>query len=257
LARQIGVAARAVQLMHDLEDSRARLVLARDEERRRLQRNLHDGLGPTLAGISLAAQAARNLVGSDPGEAERVLGRVVAESRAATEDVRRLAYELHPPVLDRLGLVEALREQCGRLRGRGDGTSAETLAVTIEGPQDLGILPAAVALAAFRIALEAFVNVSRHANARSCALRLTLDEALHVEVIDDGDGMAADAHPGVGISSMRERATELGGRCTISAAPRGGTHVHAILPIPRVSDKAADAQSQTGMISRFAGTSAP
>lgn len=233
LARQIGVAARAVQLMHDLEQSRALVVVARDEERRRLQRNLHDGIGPMLAGINLAVQAARNLVRSDPAEAETLLDGVASETRAATEDVRRLIYDLRPPTLDRLGLLSALREQVSRLGAPpGNGVDNEPLAVAIEAPRDLGGLPPPVELAAFRIALEAFVNVWRHANARHCVMRFTLDGALHIDVIDDGTGITAEAHPGVGTSSMQERAMELGGTCSVVDAVGGGTHVRALLPIP-------------------------
>ena len=203
LARQIGVAARAVQLMHDLQRSYELVVLARDQERCRLQRNLHDGLGPMLAGIGLAAQAARNLAPNDPQAADALLARVVADSGAATADVRRLVYDQRPLALDRLGLVEALREQVVRLRAPGEGASNEDLVVEIEASTGVDDLPAAVEVAAFRIALEAFVNVWRHANARSCTIRLTIDEALHIDVTDDGDGLAADARPGVGMASMQ------------------------------------------------------
>ena len=231
LACQIGVAASAVQLMHDLQRSHALVVLARDQERSRLQRNLHDGLGPMLAGIGLAAQAARNLAQSDPTAADALLARVVAESRAATADVRRLVYDQRPLALDRLGLVEALREQVVRLR-TPDDASNENLVVEIEASPDLHHVPAAVEVAAFRIALEAFVNVWRHANARSCTIRLTIDKALHIEVIDDGDGLAVDARPGVGMASMQERAGGIGGVCNVTRPQGGGTRVHAMLPIP-------------------------
>ena len=232
LARQIGVAARAVQLMHDLQRSYELVVLARDQERCRLQRNLHDGLGPMLAGIGLAAQAARNLAPCDPQAADALLARVVADSGAATADVRRLVYDQRPLALDRLGLVEALREQVVRLRAPGEGVANTDLAVEIEASPDLHDLPAAVEVAAYRIALEAFVNVWRHANARSCTIRLTIDEALHIDVTDDGDGLAADARPGVGMASMNERAGGIGGVCKVTCPKGGGTRVHAVLPIP-------------------------
>jgi two-component system NarL family sensor kinase len=232
LARQISVTARAVQLMHDLEQSRALVVTARDEERRQLQRNLHDGIGPMLAGINLTVQAARNLVRSDPAEAEALLAEVVAETRAATDDVRGLVYDLRPPALDRLGLVAALREQVSRLGTPEYADGGEPVSVAIGASDDLDDLPPAVELAAFRIALEALVNVWRHASARHCEIRFTLNGALHIDVIDDGTGIAADVRPGVGMSSMQERAMELGGSCSVVSGARGGTHVYAILPIP-------------------------
>ena len=220
LARQIGVAARAVQLMRDLRRSHALLVAAREEERRRLRRDLHDGLGPMMAGIDLAAQAARNLVARDPTAADSVLERIVDESRAATAEVRRLVYDLRPPVLDQLGLVGALRDQARRLHPPRDDTTDEHLVVAIEAPSDLSGLPPAVAIAAYRIALEALMNVARHANARSCTIRLSLD-----------DGLPPDLCRGVGMVSMEERASELGGTCTIARATGRGTEVHARLPI--------------------------
>jgi signal transduction histidine kinase len=229
LARQIGVAARAVQLMHDLRRSHTLLVAAREEERKRLRRDLHDGLGPMLAGIDLASQAARNLLRRDPYAADAVLARVVTESRAATAEVRRLVDNLRPLALDRLGLVDALREQILSISA-GEGTPDDGLVVVIEASPDLRSLPPAVETAAYRIALEAFVNVRRHANARSCTIRLTRGASLHLAVIDDGDGFFAGACPGVGIASMQERAAELGGTCTVARGEQGGTEVHALLP---------------------------
>lgn len=231
LARQIGVAARAVQLMRDLRRSHALLLAAREEERRRVRRDLHDGLGPMLAGIGLASQAARNLIADDPGAADAVLARVVIESRAATAEVRRLVYNLRPPALDRLGLVEALRERVLSLSPPSGGTGGDGLLVHIEDSGDLRTLPPAVEIAAYRIALEAFVNVTRHANARACTISLILDASLHISVIDDGDGIPSDRRPGVGIASMQERASELGGSCTVRSGRHGGTEVRALLPV--------------------------
>jgi signal transduction histidine kinase len=238
LAGQIGVAARTVQLAHDLQRSHALLVAARDEERHRVQRDLHDGLGPMLAGIDLAVQAARNLVPRDPVAADALLGRVVADTRAATADVRRLVYDLRPPAIDRLGLVGALREQILRLGPCEDTTTATVPAVRIETSGDLDALPPGIELAAFRIATEGFVNVWRHARARTCTIRLRVDDAddvLRLDVVDDGIGIASDAGPGVGITSMRERAAELGGTLTVDATAAGGTRVHAVLPMPAAS----------------------
>lgn len=236
LARQIGVAARGVQLVHDLEQSRSLLVAAREEERRRLQRNLHDGLGPMLAGISLAVQAARNMLASDPAAADAVLERAVGDCRTATDDVRRLVYDLRPPALDRLGLAGALREQVDRLQAPTNGNESRPLAVAIEGVDDLGPLPPAVELAAYRIALEAFVNVNRHAHASTCTIRMMRDaHVVVVDVVDDGEGIGAGSRPGVGIMSMSHRAMELGGSCTLTELDGGGAHVHAELPMPVVN----------------------
>ena len=245
--------------MHDLQRSYELVVLSVDQERCRLQRNLHDGLGPMLAGIGLAAQAARNLAPNDPQAADALLARVVADSGAATADVRRLVYDQRPLALDRLGLVEALREQVVRLRAPGEGASNEDLVVEIEASTGVDDLPAAVEVAAFRIALEAFVNVWRHANRASCTIRLTVDEALHIDVTDDGDGLAADARPGVGMASMQE--ARRGHRRRLQGhVPEGWRH-----PRPRrAADSGAEVRLSsatpaglTGRISRSHGTQDP
>ena len=238
LSHQIGVAAHAVRLTDeavrlsaDLQRSRERLVTAREEERRRLRRDLHDGLGPQLAGLTMTAEAARDLVSTDPERAKELLGDLTERAQAAVSEVRRLVYALRPPALDALGLL-------GALRAHADHHNDGGVRVTVEAPESLPPLPAAVEVAAYRIALEAINNAERHAAARTCAVRVALDEeagALVVEVVDDGRGIGEDRGTGVGLSSMRERAAELGGRCTVEAPVSGGTRVHAYLPCGRDS----------------------
>ena len=244
LAHQIGVAAHAtllgdeaIRLSADLQRSRERLVSAREEERRRLRRDLHDGLGPQLASLTMTVETARDLVSTDPRRAEELLAGVMERAQDAVSDVRRLVYELRPPALDALGLLAALRAYADHHTEGGIG-------VTVESPSALPPLPAAVEVAAYRIAMEAINNVARHASARNCNVRLSLDEQagmLALEVSDDGRGIEGDYEPGVGLSSMRERAEELGGSCTIRALPSGGTKVTALLPC------ALDGMDQTGL----------
>jgi two-component system, NarL family, sensor kinase len=217
IARQVGVAAHAVRLTEDLQRSREQLVTAREEERRRLRRDLHDGLGPTLAGVALQLETARRMPAA---AADAMLARVVAETQGAIAEVRRLVYDLRPPALDELGLVPALLQQAERFPG---------LAVSVDA-DPIERLPAAVEVAAYRIATEALTNVSRHANATSATIRLSLNGSLEVEVADDGRGMPDGWSPGVGVSSIRERAAELGGTCVVGPAPGGGTLVLARLP---------------------------
>jgi signal transduction histidine kinase len=229
LARQAGVAVHAVRLTADLQRSRERLVTAREEERRRMRRDLHDGLGPQLASLTMRAEAAHDLVPIDPGRAQEMLEDLAEQAQAAVADVRRLVYALRSPELDSLGLMGALRSQIAHHDHGG-------LQVRIEGPEELPALPAAVEVAAYRIALEALTNVVRHAEAHNCTVRLMLDEevsALRLEVEDDGRGIGEDPRTGVGMSSMRERAEELGGSYSIEAAPSGGTRVRAFLPFTR------------------------
>ncbi len=227
LAQHAGPAVHAVRLNADLQLSRERLVGAREEERRRLRRDLHDGLGPALAGMALKLDAARNRAG-DPN-VDQILGELRGETQDAIADVRRVVYELRPPALDELGLVGALREQALRLSAP-DGTGTSELTVMVDAPETLPPLPAAVEVAAYRIATEALTNVVRHANARHCTVRLLVNQHLEVEVADDGSGIG-NPTPGVGLSSMRERADELGGTCSVAAADGGGTMVRAELPL--------------------------
>jgi len=222
VARQVAIAAHAVRLSLDLQGSRERLVAAREEERRRLRRDLHDGLGPTLAGIALQLESARTIAATDPSAADALLGRLVDETQAAIGSVRHVVYDLRPPALDDVGLVGALRQQAARFPG---------LEVTVEADGAASELPAAVEVAAYRIAAEAVTNAARHARARRCSVRIAVNGALEVEVADDGVGIAPDAVPGVGLSSIRERAAELGGSCTFGNGAQG-TVVRARLPLP-------------------------
>jgi signal transduction histidine kinase len=215
----------AVQLTLDLQHSRERLVLAREEERRRLRRDLHDGLGPRLAALTLRIETARERLASDP-LADELLGDLSTSTEDAVADIRRLVYSLRPPALDDLGLVPALR-QASESYGSGGP------AFTIEAPEQLPALPAAVEVATYRIAQEAIANVVRHAQARHCVIRLAVNASstlLLVEVEDDGRGLPLDKVTGIGLHSMRERAEELGGSCEIQPREGGGTIVRARLP---------------------------
>jgi signal transduction histidine kinase len=229
LARHTGVAVHGVRVMADLRRSREGLVLAREEERRRLRRDLHDELAPTLAALGLRAATVGELIPADPKEAASANEKLRNAIRATVGDVRRLVYDLRPPALDDLGLVEAVRERASRLE------AGEGLRVTVEAPdgEALPALPAAVEVAAYRIAQEALTNVSRHARASTCNVRISHPDArsLTVEVTDDGVGLPDESGGGVGLHSMRERAAELGGNCEISPASPSGTRVLARLPI--------------------------
>lgn len=223
LLRQAAAAARAGALSASLQQARVDLVTAREEERRRLRRDLHDSLGPGLGAVTLRIETARGLAAKDPEGADRVLAQAVSDVGTLLTDVRRLVHDLRPPALDELGLLGALRTQARRLSGDG-------LAVEVDG--EVGELPAAVEVAAFRIASEAMTNVVRHAEATRTTV--TLDhrpDRLVVTVADDGRGIGADVVAGVGTLSLRERAAELGGRTSVTCPPAGGTVVTAALPL--------------------------
>ena len=228
LAPQVAVALHALQLALDLQRSRERLVFVQEEERRRIRRDLHDGLGPMLTAVAFQADAARNLIERDPGAATRLLKEMRTEVSSAISEIRRLVYGLRPPALDDVGLVEALRQHAG---GFAEAQQDGSLAVEIDASDEVDDLPAAVEVAAYRIAAEAINNAARHANASRCRVRLSAGESLEVEVIDDGSGWPEGARAGVGLASMRERAEELGGSLVVSPVTGGGSRVLASIPL--------------------------
>lgn len=222
LASHVGVAVQSVSLTAELQQSRKDLVTAREEERRRLRRDLHDGVGPTLAAMSMKLEVLNDRVAKDDRPLVEQLGEEVAET---ITDIRRLVYELRPPALDEFGLVPALTEQATRL-------SASGAKFDVRGPAEMPQLPAAAEVATYRIALEAMTNVSKHAAATACEVELSLNGGIRLTVSDNGDGFAPGARHGVGMSSMRERAAEIGGDLSVESTD-AGTIVTAVLPLER------------------------
>ncbi|MEV0420725.1 sensor histidine kinase [Streptosporangium canum] len=277
LARRLAELAHAVRLTADVRRSRERILTTREEERRRLRRDLHDGLGPTLASLAMTVDEARLRLERDPEAVEGLLIRVRDQMGAAIVDVRNLVYGLRPPALDDLGLVGSLRALADAPGPRVD--------IAVVGP--LGDVPAAVEVAAYRIAQEALTNVRRHAQATTALVRVELLRAktvqtetiqaqtvqagtdrtrvkqtepasggdgpggaeggaagrraaggraagggeLRLSVADDGIGLPERVRGGVGLVSMRERAAEAGGSCTVGPRPGGGTEVIVHLPL--------------------------
>jgi signal transduction histidine kinase len=246
LARQAEVAVHAVRLTADLQSSRERLVTTREEERRRLRRDLHDGIGPALTGLALQLHAARKLVKPSPEDAEETLARLEQSTEETLSEMRRLIYGLRPPALDDLGLIPSICQQA-QSQGMVDlpvGTKTverrgNRPVFSMDAPEELPPLPAAVEVACYRIAQEAITNVVRHAKAGRCEVRLSVEDAtgaLRLEVIDDGAGIPEERVAGVGLSSMRERAEELGGTLEVEPGPQGGTRVLARLPLPTLEE---------------------
>ena len=223
VVRQAAAAARTSRLADELQRSREQIVTAVEDERRRLRRDLHDGLGPTLAAVASRIDTARITARRDPAAADETLAAARADVSGMLTEVRRLVHGLRPPALDEVGLVGAVRRQVSAV--------APGLQVAVETSGELTGLPAAVEVAAYRIVGEALTNVSRHARAAHARVRLARDDqALVVEVADDGTGIPEGTPAGVGLVSLRERAGELGGRCEVlDAAP--GTLVRARLPL--------------------------
>jgi two-component system NarL family sensor kinase len=224
VATPLAVAVHATRLSEDLQVSRERLVRAREEERRRIRRDLHDGLGPTLTGLSLTADAAANLVARDPDRASDLLAGLRTDARTAIADVRALVDDLRPAALDQVGLLEALRQRIDQLTTRGNG-----LRIALDAQDPLPHLPAATEVALYRIATEALTNVVRHAGASSAMVRLVCDATVELDIVDDGP-RGGPWRPGVGMRTICERAAELGGTATVGPTSTGGL-VHVSLPL--------------------------
>ena len=231
VARHSGAALHAAQeslraraMAADLQRVRERLVTSREEERRRISRDLHDSLGSALATQAMNIDTARSLLAEDVASADTMLGELKRQSQQSLEEVRQLARELRPPVLDELGLAPALTYMQAAYSLRG-------VEVLVHVP-DLPPLPAAVEVAAYRIVEEALTNVVRHAGATQCAVELVVsDQTLSLSISDDGRGIAADTPAGVGTASIRERAEELGGTAVLAPSTAGGTQVSVRLPL--------------------------
>lgn len=239
VARHAGAVLHGARLTGELRQGMDRVLYAREEERRRLRHELHDGLGPILAGISLGLHAAQRVMVSDIAQAQQLVGHLEGELQSAIVEVRRLFETLRPPVLDQLGLVPAIREQIEILGTRmrtdrvEDGEPADVV-FELDQADELGTLPAIVEIAAYRIVCEALTNVVRHSHASRCTVRVRREPTgLRLDVLDDGVGLtrATDHGLGLGLGSMRERAAELGGTFVADVRPDGGTRVTAVLPI--------------------------
>jgi two-component system NarL family sensor kinase len=217
---------RARALAADLQTSRGQAIAAIEEERRRLRRDLHDGLGPTLSGIAFTADAARNTLRERPDSADELLRGLRAEAVTAVGEIRRLVYDMRPPSLDELGLVPALRQRAATVR-TPDG---RTMRITVEAPDTIPDLPAAVETAAYRIALEALTNAARHSGSDTAALLVGIQNGRLVVTVHDTGHNGHPWTPGVGLSSMRERAAEVGGTLTVSSSGTGA-RVEALLPL--------------------------
>jgi signal transduction histidine kinase len=228
IAVQAGVALHSIRVNLALDHANRTLTVARDDERRRLRQDLHDGLGPQLASQTLTVDAARTRLRTDPEATDQLLYDLQEHIQHSIADVRRLIDALRPIELDELGLMAAIR------RGIREYAQAG-IAVQIQESGEFGDLPEALELAAYRITQEALTNVVRHSKATSCHVRCSVDRTgamLTIDIEDNGVGLPEDFRPGVGHASMRARAEANGGDFSISPAPGGGTIVRLRLPVP-------------------------
>jgi signal transduction histidine kinase len=237
LAHVLASSAYNLGLQHALRKALAQAVTAREEERRRIRREIHDGIGPLLAAALLRTETAMELPPGCPSQTE-ALEKLQDLQKAALIDVRSLVEGLRPPALDNGGLLGAL-QQHAEVSAVMDAQGPPTITFEVAG--DLSVLPAAVEVAAYRIGQEAISNATKHAGGRRIVVRMShTDSGLTLEIEDDGVGLAANNNStGVGRISMSERATELGGWCTSEHSAAGGTRVKAWLPI-LIEDLAGD-----------------
>jgi signal transduction histidine kinase len=223
LAQQVSATAHSLLLTAQLQRSLEGTVTLLEEERRRMRREIHDGLGPTIATASMRLELGRSLIRTDPHATERILGELAGVHRAVVRDIRRLVDGLRPIILDHLGLDAAVREL---VTGLGEGVRT-----SLDCALGADRLPAAVEVAAYRVVSEALTNVVRHAGASVCDVRIWSDGDLRVEVRDNGRGLPPDHRPGMGLTSIRERCAELGGTASITPNVPVGTRVTCRLPV--------------------------
>jgi two-component system, NarL family, sensor kinase len=223
IAQQIGIALYVAQLTADLQASRERLVISREEERRRIRNDLHDGLAPSLSSFQLQLSAIRTFMEQNPSEANKMIEELSEDMRQATAEIRRLVYDLRPPMLDDLGLAAAISHI--KLPG-------SVLRLEVTAPDPMPALPAATEVAVYRIASEAIHNVVKHAQATCCMVSIDVQaQTLVLSVSDDGQVPAVSQTSGIGLQSMQERAAELGGTFVLHAEENGGTRVEVRLPL--------------------------
>jgi signal transduction histidine kinase len=251
VAHQLGAVVHAAGLLDAVRLAQERLVLAREEERRRLRRELHDGLGSALAGLTLQVDTLRNQLAASAVDPDAELVRLRSGIQATVLEVRRIVEGLRPPAVDELGLEGAVRQLVDRVTtgtdlvvdvdtdvgcdvavDPGAEPGADPAAGSAAEPAGPRPIPAAVEVAAYRVAQEALTNVVRHAHARRAAVRARLDRAgLTLEVVDDGVGGARERPGGAGLVGMRERAEEVGGSLVVESPPGAGTTVTLHLPL--------------------------
>jgi two-component sensor histidine kinase len=213
------------------DQSPAPLRLVRQEEHDRLRRDLHDGLSPALAAVVMRIETARAYLGTEPAaskQIDEILAQAHSDVREAIADVRQLAFQQKITVLKGRCLGAALRQQAARFEQASGGR----LAVTVDLPPRLSGLSQDVEYAIYWIVSEALANVAKHANASTCRIRLYIGTHLHLEIVDDGTGLRGVGNSGLGLTTMRERAQELGGNFVIQPMSPHGTGISVCLPVP-------------------------
>lgn len=218
IAHQASVVVQNLKLTYELQNARTRLVAAREEERRRLRRDLHDGLGPKLAGQALILEAIRDTLDHDSHN-RLLVEHLINDSQSIVHEVRQLVYGLRPPALDDHGLIGAIRLLIAKFE-------SSKLKISISDPETIPGLPAAVEVAVYRIIQEALTNIFKHSKASECQIILEIENFLELSIWDNGQGFSPTRKSGVGLISMRERTEEIGGQFKIKTGNYGGTRIN-------------------------------
>jgi PAS domain S-box-containing protein len=224
-ASLVGVAIANAQAHEQLTASRARIVRAGDEERSRLERNLHDGAQQRLVALSLALRLVQSRLDDDPAAAGKLLEAAAEELTVALEELRELARGIHPAILSNRGLHDAL----------------EALAARAPVPVELNTvcrerLPPSVEAAAYYVIAESLTNVAKYAQASAAQVSVTRRDGIAVVVVEDDGVGGADASRGSGLRGLADRVEALEGRLRIESAPGRGTRVEAEIPIDSSSN---------------------
>jgi signal transduction histidine kinase len=222
LASQTGLVLRNVRLIEELRASRQRLVAAQDDERRRIERNLHDGAQQQLVALSVQLRLARTMVDRDPAKAGELLDGLQGAANDALTELRDLARGIYPPLLADQGLAAAVEAQARKV----------PVPVTVD-PDGVGRFPQEIEAAVYFCTLEALNNVAKYAQATSVTVRLAKEDGvLTFEVRDDGVGFdpSTGGH-GTGLQGMADRLDAIGGRLGVDSAPDSGTTVRGSIRI--------------------------
>jgi len=230
LARQHAARA-AAKSAKNIRDLAGRLITAQEEERRRIARELHDGVNQDLAALSIALSAIADAPPDGPSiDRREQVARLQARAMELAEAIRHLSHNLHPGVLQYAGLATALRSHCREFERDHE------LTVTYHADENLGTIPSDVALCLYRVTQEALTNAARHARAEHVWVSLERQrDELVLLIGDDGCGFdleATRARSGLGLISLDERVRLVGGRFAIHTKPQRGTEIHVVVPLP-------------------------
>ncbi len=212
IAQHISIICHNYLLAQALQNSREQIVRGREEERKRIRRDLHDGLGPTLASTALQLETARQLIYTKPEKGDIILKNLETKMSQTLTDVRSIVHDLYPSLIDQFGLEEALKQEVQTFE-------SSTLKIDLAINGQIDNLSAATEVAIYRIIQEAIHNIHKHAQATKCSIHIDRSKIeLSIQICDNGIGLSTDDTAGIGLQSIRDRVSELSGNIQFQAA---------------------------------------